>query len=222
MVQQHVVGLSEVFGHWRDAGGEGSTSEGGGREREDGAGGEGGASEADGVATVHAMRRAQAAGSGGELLRHLAASGCGPQQPPVALQPLQVVQPPQGQAGAGGGNGDVPLPAGDGTAAGEARPSPRESGGGRGCCNLNDLLHLLQATHITGADFSPGDASNLFHEVTRLRCEPRVCAANRDSPIVFDTWVRRAMLLGLQPSSATLHAYPRLSHAAPPAVAPQA
>ena len=88
VVQQHVVGLSEVFGHWRDTGGEGSTSDGDGRRR-DGTGAEGCASEADGVASVHAMRRSQAAGSGGELLRHLAASGCGPQQLPVALQPLQ-------------------------------------------------------------------------------------------------------------------------------------
>ena len=155
MVQQHAAGLAEVFGHWRGAGGE-----------------EGGASEADGVATVHAMRRAQAAGSGGELLRHLAAAGCGPQQPPVAMPPLQPAQPAQEQAA--------------------------EGGGCRGCCDLNDLLHLLQATHITGADFSAEDASDLFREVTHLRCEPRVCAANRDSPIVFDTWVRRAALLGLK------------------------
>jgi len=156
VVQQHAAGLAEVFGHWRGAGGE-----------------EGGASEADGVATVHAMRRAQAAGSGGELLRHLAAAGCGPQQPPVAMPPLQPAQPAQEQAA--------------------------EGGGCRGCCDLNDLLHLLQATHITGADFSAGDASDLFREVTHLRCEPRVCAANRDSPIVFDTWVCRAAPLGLQP-----------------------
>ena len=78
MVQQHVAGLAEVFGHWRGAGAE-----------------EGVASEADGVATVHAMRRAQAAGSGGELLRHLAAAGCGPQQPLVAMPPLQPAQPPR-------------------------------------------------------------------------------------------------------------------------------
>lgn len=220
VVQQHVVGLAEVFGHWRGAGGEG-----GGRERGDGAGGEeGGASEADGVATVHAMRRAQAAGSGGELLRHLAAAGCGPQQPPVAMQPLQ---PAQDQTGSGGASGDAPRPAARGSAASEARSPSPEGGGCRGCCNLNDLLHLLQATHITGADFSAEDASDLFREVTHLRCEPRVCAANRDSPIVFDTWVRRAALLGLQPHPSlpaprSLRAAPRPSRAAPAAGAPQA
>ena len=183
MVQQHAVGLAEVFGHWRGAGGD-----------------EGGVSEADGVATVHAMRRAQAAGSGGELLRHLAAAGCGPQQPPVAMPPLQPAQPAQEQAA--------------------------EGGGCRGCCDLNDLLHLLQATHITGADFSAEDASDLFREVTHLRCEPRVCAATRDSPIVFDTWVRRAAPLGLQPHPSllaprSLRAAPRPSRAAPAAGAPQ-
>ena len=56
--------------------------------------------------------------------------------------------------------------------------------------NFNELLMLLQATHLTGPDFSPQDASVLFGELTSLRCEPAVCPANRETTMCFDTWVR--------------------------------
>ena len=76
-----------------------------------------------------------------------------------------------------------------------SRPLPsvaevRAQGGG---FNFNELLLLLQATHLVGPELSPGDACALQCRLAGMAdggLAPHVSAANKETPIVFDAWVR--------------------------------